>query len=758
MSISRYILLILAFGYSLFTSAQTITVLSQEDNTTIPFAHVIVKPVSGDAKEQVLLTDDNGQAKIAPFSMRQQMVVMISFIGYEKLRDTTYIDADKTYYLKPESQTLNQVVVTGQYAPNSPEKAVHKIRIIDEKKIESMAAVNLRDVLTNEMNIRLSQDNILGSSMSLQGVSGENVKILIDGVPMIGRQNGNIDLSQINLNNIERIEVIEGPMSVSYGTNALAGTINLITKKQQKKTVDVGVNSYYESIGNYNLTGRIGFQKGKNMLALSGGRNFFDGWKEGEEFSPFNFEAQVADSNRFDGWKPKVQHFAEAQYLYRFDKLTLNYKGAYFKEKITNRGLPRAPFGETAFDDYYNTWRIDNAVYLTGEIAKDKNINILAAYNDYKRIKNTYYKDLTTLQEILSENASDQDTSKFTLFNSRGTYSTSKKAAKLNYEVGYDVNIESAYGQRIEDTLQNIGDYAIFGSIEYAPIKSLTIRPGLRYAYNTAYTSPLIPSLNVKFVPNDKKSNSTGAFRFSYARGFRAPSLKELYFYFVDINHNIKGNQDLKAEYSHNFSLTYSHTKIVGTKIYKVEASGFYNDIKNMITLAQTVGTEFSYTNLGEFKTTGANLLGELAIEHLKFSVGGSYIGRYNTLSETEDVETFSFTPEVRSNIMYEVKQAQLTVALFYKYTGRLPSFIIDANDNVSQTFMDAYHTADLTITKLFWKKRINLGIGSKNLFNVKNVNSVAAGGGVHSSGSGSVPVAMGRTYFASLAFNIGVK
>lgn len=753
----KYILSVIIVGCGLLAEAQTITVLSQEDNTPIPFAHVIVKPINGNAKEQVLLTDDKGKAKIEPLSMRQQMAVMISFIGYEKLRDTTYIDADKTYYLKPENQTLNQVVVTGQYAPNSPEKAVHKIRIIDEKKIESMAAVTLRDVLTNEMNIRLSQDNILGTSMSLQGVSGENVKILIDGVPMIGRQNGNIDLSQINLNNIERIEIIEGPMSVSYGTNALAGTINLITKKQQKKTVDVGVNSYYESIGNYNLTGRVGFQKGKNMLSISGGRNFFDGWKDGEEFSPFNFEAQAADSNRFDAWKPKVQYFVEAQYLYRFDKLTLNYKGSYFKEKITNRGLPRAPFGETAFDDYYNTWRIDNALYLNDEVAKDKNINVLVAYNDYKRIKNTYYKDLTTLQQILSESPDDQDTSKFTLFNSRGTYSTSKKAAKINYEAGYDVNIESAYGQRIEDTLQNIGDYAVFGSMEYMPVKSLTIRPGLRYAYNTAYTSPFIPSLNVKFVPSDKKVNSTGAFRFSYARGFRAPSLKELYFYFVDINHNIKGNKDLKAEYSHNFSLAYSHTWIKGTKLYKVEGSGFYNDIKNMITLAQTVGTEYSYANLGKYKTTGINLSGEMAIEHLKVSVGGSYVGRYNTLSETEDVDAFSFTPEVRSNILYEVKQIDMTVALFYKWTGKLPSFMIDANDNISQTFMDAYHTADLTITKLFWKKRINLGIGSKNLFNVKNVNSVAAGG-VHSSGSGSVPVAMGRTYFVSLAFNIGVK
>ena len=71
--------------------------------------------------------------------------------------------------------------------------------------------------------------------MSMQGISGENVKILIDGVPVLGRLDGNIDLSKINLNDVDQIKVIEGPQSVSYGTNGMAGTINIIIKKDQKK-------------------------------------------------------------------------------------------------------------------------------------------------------------------------------------------------------------------------------------------------------------------------------------------------------------------------------------------------------------------------------------------------------------------------------------------------------------------------------------------------------------------------------------------
>ena len=106
---------------------------------------------------------------------------------------------------------LDEVVVTGQLTEKSTEDAVHKARIISGEKLRSGLFLDLGQVLEKELNLSLSQDNILGSSISLQGISGQNVKILIDEIPVIGRLNGNIDLSQISLNNIERIEIIEGP-------------------------------------------------------------------------------------------------------------------------------------------------------------------------------------------------------------------------------------------------------------------------------------------------------------------------------------------------------------------------------------------------------------------------------------------------------------------------------------------------------------------------------------------------------------------
>lgn len=280
----------------------------------------------------------------------------------------------------------------------------------------------------------------------------------------------------------------------------------------------------------------------------------------------------------------------------------------------------------------------------------------------------------------------------------------------------------------------------------------MIIRPGLRYAYNTIYKAPLVPSINVRY-----KTKNNITFRASYANGFRAPDLKELYFYFVDINHNIKGNPDLKAEYSENYNLSANYSKIKSNKIYKIEGSAFYNNIRNLITLAQTTGSEYSYVNIGKYKTIGIQLNAEFGINHLKVSLGGSYIGRYNELSETLNIEPFSYTPEIKSNVFYEFKKMGLTTALFYKYSGKLPGYILDTDNNIKQTFINGYHIADCSVSKFLWKKRINISIGSKNIFNIKNITAFASGS-VHSSNSNSVPVGAGRTYFIKLDINLNTK
>ena len=648
-----------------------------------------------------------------------------------------------------EAIELETFVVTAQYEKTTKEKAVNKIKVIDREKIEAIGAVNLRDVLSNENNIRISQDNVLGSFMSLQGISGQNVKILIDGVPIIGRLNGSVDLSQINLNDIERIEIVEGPLSVNYGTDALAGTINLISKKKTSDGFSVNLNSYYESIGQYNFDGTISFKQNNNQFNFSAGRNFFDGWDPNDPFLEFP-ESRLADTTRVKQWNPKEQWFSKLSHIYSNSNFSIRSYATFFDEQITNRGMPRAPYYQVAFDDYYNTLRSDVGFDVKKKFNEKFELRIIAAYNYYRRIKNTFVKDLTNLEQQITPSQDDQDTTKFDLIMSRGTFS--KVKGKLNYQLGYDVNVESSLGRRIEGDVQSQSDFAIFGGVQWTPIDQLVVKPALRLAYNTSYKAPPIPSLNIKY----NLLNSI-TFRGSYARGFRAPGLKELYFYFVDINHNIVGNRNLSEEQSNNFILDLVWKKVYSNCVFDIDGGGYYNDINNLITLAQSEENpqQYTYVNIGKFKTLGLQFNSSINIRNsIKFNFGIAQVGRYNRLSDSIelDLPSFNFSPEIRSNIVYNNKKYGLRFSAFYKYTGKTTGFFINTDDNVTESVLESFSMLDANISKSFVDNSIQWTIGFKNLLDVQSLAN-AGPSGVHSSASGQVPMSWGRSFFTALKF-----
>jgi len=737
------------FTFHLSFSQMTVTIYNENGQETLPQATIQFSDLQ-QSKQHFLTSDVFGVVNLPSFFTENnpRFLIKLNYIGFKTFSDTVEVASTLAIRLLEDIYQLPECVITGQYDTISIDESVQKVTIIDSRKIESMGAVSLNDVLTNELNIRISQDNILGTAMSMQGISGENVKILIDGVPVVGRIDGYIDLSQININDVQQIEVIEGPQSVSYGTNALAGTINIITKKDQNKPIEIALKTYYENVGRYNIDGKIGYKHKRHYLSISGGRNYFDGWND--EDLTFKNREPIADNNRFKQWKPKEQYFTSLQYNYKLKEWNLRWKTDLFNEKITNKGLPRSPYFETAFDDYYFTSRFDNAFFANGKTKNGNSLNFIISYNQYQRIKNTYYIDLTTLEKQLATNSSAQDTSTFNQWLFRGTYAQSKDTTLINYQLGYDINLETAYGERITDKKQQQGDYALFSSVKYKAHKNLVLQPALRYSYNTNYQAPLLPSFNLLY----KHRKLT--FRGSIAKGFRAPTLKEQYFEFNDSNHNIQGNQDLDAETSTNYSLGITLNHLKDSIPLKFDFSWFFNDINNMITLAQSTSdaTRYSHSNIGKYKTTGSKIDVQLKYSHFKLSVGAAYIGQYNTLSATESLKKYNYYPEFRTNLSHVMKKWKITTSFFYKYQGKTTGFTLNENQEVTNTFIDAYSLADLTFSKPFWKKRLKLLIGSKNLLDVKSVSS-SSSGGTHSTNATSVPVGMGRTYFVTVKIKI---
>ena len=137
-----------------------------------------------------------------------------------------------------DTARIEEVVVTGQFNPQSIKKSLYKVEVINSEDIQRMAVNNVAEVLNQTLNILITPEKNSGDSKAnIMGMNGFYTKVVVDNIPVIGDQGlgSNIDLTKISLDNVERIEIVKGSMGVEYGNGAVAGVINIITKKGHKK-------------------------------------------------------------------------------------------------------------------------------------------------------------------------------------------------------------------------------------------------------------------------------------------------------------------------------------------------------------------------------------------------------------------------------------------------------------------------------------------------------------------------------------------
>jgi outer membrane receptor for ferrienterochelin and colicins len=668
------------------------------------------------------------------FSVVSKVIALLTTCGALFANAQTNSDTAKT-------KNLCEVVITGQIGENTQKGSVLKVKVIDMKRINNQGAFNLPTLLANELNVRINYDPMLGNSISLQGISGQNIKIMIDGVPVIGREGGNIDLTQINLSGVERIEMVEGPMGVNFGTDAMGGVINIITKKTVKNTGRISAGTYAESIGQYNfdIQANMGFKKVGIQTNFQ--RNFFEGYSN-------------TDALRFKTWKPRVQYVADLNFTYFIKNGTVRWNNSFFDEKISNKGEPNInSFEATATDEFYYTRRLGSSIFYDKKLNNNWNVNIIASYQYYRRIRKSVFVDLFNKSEKLVADAELQDTNFFNLYMSRGIFTNKKLKRNYNYQLGYEVNIDEVTGSKISTGAASITDIGIFGSAEIKLNKELLLRPALRVIYNSQFATPVIPSLNIKY-----DFNTIWAMRASYARGFRAPSLKELHLAFVDPQHNVYGNANLKPETGHNFQLAFTRSQ----KLYKnynltIEPMLFYNNISNMIDLVRLNSTSVAaqYNNISSFENVGANLSATLASNTVSMQLGYAFSARHNSIMVLANNNDFFYSNEFRANTTYTFLKSETSISVFYKYNGNMQFYQYNMTDNkVALGYIGAFSLLDFTVNKYFAKRKFNVTLGSKNILNTVNVQANLTVG-PHGNASNNALIAMGRTYFVSLKMNL---
>jgi outer membrane receptor for ferrienterochelin and colicins len=648
-------------------------------------------------------------------------------------------------------KALDEVIITGQYKPQSVKNSVYQVKVITKDRIQKQGATKLQDVLNSELNFRFTQDPSLGgSNINLLGLKGQNVKILLDGLPIVGRQgiNNEVNINQIDVNSIERIEIVEGPMSVVYGADALAGVINIITKKAAPSKFSVSARLQEETVGKeYGTiqgihTQNINASFRKNRWEIGGGfgYNYFGGWK--------------GDStNRELTWNWKDQIIGNGYIGYTTSRFNIRYRIDGLDEIVTNPAnyiqQQRGSNDMFAPDQEYLNQRTMHQLQAAYFVNSNLSFQAQASFTNFTN---------QTFSTLVSRDIGDvklnpapgvQNISKFTGFTFR-TMAQYKISSVFSVQPGVDINLESGEAQRLQPGTNRVEDYAFFITSEITPTPKINIRPGLRFISNSVFDAPpVIPSLNTKFVLTKNLD-----LRVAYERGFRSPSIRELYFNFFDANHQIVGNPDLKPETSNSFtgSLTWRPSTIKKDMRLTAILSGFYNNVTNQINYALN-NNVFIYANIEKYKTRGVNASGTLNYKNWNASLGFGYIGRYNEFVETDkSLPDFKWAAEINSTIGYSFSRIGLNANLFYKFTGKLPYYQLDNTTQqpiLAQT--DSYNWADFTLNKTFFK-RFAINAGIKNIFDVDNVKSTATDGAHGTSGVNSV--GYGRSYFTGIVFN----
>lgn len=704
---------------ALHTKATNLVIEVKEDQSNIVLENAIVSYTQN--KQQYAFPVPLS-GKVVLKNIEYPIKIKVQSLSYEsitktiKAKDITSLYGDDylLVQLKKINVQLNELVVTAQTTPQLAKQSIYKVNSINSAQIAQRGAVSVNDVLGYEVNHFISNDNLLGSSVSIGGIGGQNVKVLVNGVPIMGRENGNIDLGQLSVNNIKRIEMIQGPMSVIYGSNALGGVINIITKTPQKKMA-FGIRSYTESIGKYNFFGDMSLQRKKHQVQVSLSRNFFQGWTPEDSV------------DRYQLWKPKTQYASDLQYNYENKKTKVNYYSSYLYEKITNKGVPIVnPYDGYAFDEYYKTQRIINSLGLNYVLSTKEQLSFSNSYSIYKRTKNRFRKDLVSLEQFETHGIGDQDTTRFDDIDARGTLS-SKRFKNMDVLLGYEYTYELGKSYKLADDEQSMSDIGVFASATYTH-KKISVQPSCRMTYSNRFNKATTPALHLKYDLNQRTQ-----IRASYARGFRAPTLKEMYLQFVDQNHTIIGNPELKPEIGDHLEFGIEHQAKLAHATLSIGLNAYANAITNLITLAiyNNHGVLRQYANIQEYQNGILNVQAKYASSRLKFNtaMGCILVNKSETLPQHVILE-------ISPNLSYWFKSINTTFNFNYKFNSKQPVLTVD------QQFLytSALHIANASLQKSFFKKSLALQVGVKNLFNLQNTplsGAVDLQSGGHTSASG---------------------
>jgi outer membrane receptor for ferrienterochelin and colicins len=685
----------------------------------------------------------------------------------EKMKDTI------------KTNQLQEVVVTGQFEPQSIKKSVFNVRVITKNDIQKLAANNLADVLNQYLNITITPSSGTGrSTVSMFGLDGNYFKILVDNVPIVNDNSfgNNIDLTQINLDDIEQIEIIEGSMGVTHGANAVSGILNIITKKSSKNKWEIGATVQEETIGEeyafFNKGRHIQSLKVSNAInknwfaSIGSNRNDFTGYldeRKGKNYAE-------TDLKRGFTWLPKLQLLTNGVLSYKKNNFRAFYKFDYLNENIDYYNpivivVANPPFEENKFakDKRYLTERIYHHLNASGKLFQ-LNYNASFSFQKQTRSVENFDYDLKTEKESNVLKSKNQSTE---VLYSTGTLSNFFKNKKADLQLGYEVvnNLGFALVDGENQTLvpieKRFKNYDFFVSSEIKATEKFSIRPGIRASFQSQFNDQYASSLGLRYL-----LRSGIELRTSLGKSFRVPVFEELYSKIKFSGHQFYGNENLIPETStsYDFNIKKSNNLKSGLNLTNQFSVAFIdvNDRIDMAFVGFEAGTTdpvYQYININSYKMWNLSSTNQLEYREWAANAGVSLVGISQVIDNGEAIsdDRFLYSLQLNANVSYNLSKYNTQFSVYYKFNGEQQQFVstVENNESVFKlSEIESYNFLDASIKKSFLKNQFDITLGARNILDVTQIQQGSSSGNAHDS-STTILLGYGRSYFIKLSYNL---
>ena len=483
-------------------------------------------------------------------------------------------------------QQLDDVVITATGTPHTLKNVPVQTEIISRKQIEQLGAASFEDILSQLSSGFDFNAGDMGSQMTLNGLGNNYILIMIDGKRLNGDNGGENDLGRIDPHNIDHIEIVKGAGSALYGSDAIAGVVNIITRRHDDQALYLENTTRAGSYMDLRQHNSVGFSIGKFTSLTTFQLQHSDGWQNTGEEDPAQTEFHI-----FDSRNKTVNMYSNGQLSQRLtytpsDRLSLTTDGYLYRKRIYRPTDGRYPSCDVnTFDMKYR-----DAGASLGTEFKLNSTDRMTFDVDWNRHAYYYHYTATTLEDGYDPNG--KFTHYFPYFEGQEHLQSDQQRIMAELKGIFYLpaaNLLSAGAEYRFDYLNapmrvkggEADDWtaAFYLQDEFTGMDWLNVTAGLRLIENKAFGFHATPKISAMFKAGDLR------LRAGWSKGFKSPTPKEQGYHYLRTmgatTFLYLGNPELKAQTSDylSASIEFSHGG------FSASVTGYRNVLDNMITI-----------------------------------------------------------------------------------------------------------------------------------------------------------------------------